>query len=592
MSPNSVGLVPQQTITLTATVLDQSGSVLTGRTVEWSSSAPTIATVSSAGLARGLSSGSATILASSEGKTGAATVTVRDGLFVGPAGGQTSAAGGIVTLTVPAQAVASNIPITITPVANPPSSSQILPASAYDFGPDGTQFSQPVTIGIRYQPSQVPPGSNPAQFRLARLSGNTWTVVAGSTVDVATRTVTGQTSSFSLYGIQEAPAAVASVSVSPTSGTVGLGATLQLTATLRDAANNVLTGRVVTWSSSNPAIASVNASTGLVTANAVGGPVTVTATSEGQTGTAQITVTAAVASVTVTPPSATLQIGGTLQLSATLRDAANNILTGRPVTWSSTNSAIATVSNTGLVTALTSGGPISILATSEGQVGSAQITVATAPVASVELVGPTRIKVGDDYFYVAVAKDAQGNVLDKQVTWSIVETAKGTMSGSGLLTPSQTGTITIRMRIDGVDWDRPVTAYDWDVTGLSLRLAGDNEATTQGGATEFPALTIACTGGAFQVTVTTVNFGIGTANIQYSIGGGAKVDDTWVLTDGNRSLRHPGANNAAQKGFAQSLAAARLFAFLFIESGGIPHGVTFRTTGLAAILPPVLAGCP
>src|SRR5260370_1371949 len=70
---------------------------------------------------------------------------------------------------------------------------------------------------------------------------------------------------------------------------VAVGATVQLTATPKDAAGNVLTGRVVTWTTSNSAVATVS-STGLVTGVAPGGPVTITATSEGQSGTALIRV--------------------------------------------------------------------------------------------------------------------------------------------------------------------------------------------------------------------------------------------------------------------------------------------------------------
>jgi len=64
---------------------------------------------------------------------------------------------------------------------------------------------------------------------------------------------------------------------------------VQLTPTTRDDNNNVLTGRVVTWSSSNSSIASVNSS-GLVTAVAADSA-TITASSETKTGTAAITVT-------------------------------------------------------------------------------------------------------------------------------------------------------------------------------------------------------------------------------------------------------------------------------------------------------------
>jgi len=82
---------------------------------------------------------------------------------------------------------------------------------------------------------------------------------------------------------------VASVTVSPAPASVPVGQTVQLTATPRDANNNPLLGRVVTWVSSNTLVATVNGS-GLVIGVATGSA-TITATSEGVTGTAVITVT-------------------------------------------------------------------------------------------------------------------------------------------------------------------------------------------------------------------------------------------------------------------------------------------------------------
>src|SRR5207245_8359632 len=82
-------------------------------------------------------------------------------------------------------------------------------------------------------------------------------------------------------------APVAAVTVTPSSGTVAIGQTVQLTATPRDASGNPLTGRAIGWSSSDNTIATVS-STGLVSGVAAGGPVTITATSEGTSGTASI----------------------------------------------------------------------------------------------------------------------------------------------------------------------------------------------------------------------------------------------------------------------------------------------------------------
>src|SRR5206468_3890596 len=112
---------------------------------------------------------------------------------------------------------------------------------------------------------------------------------------------------------------VASVAVAPASATIVVGATQQLTATPLDSAGNPLTGRTVTWTSSDPTVAPVSGS-GLVTGVAVGS-VTITATSEGKSGTAAITVNPPpVATVTVSPASATITVGNTVQLTATLKD--------------------------------------------------------------------------------------------------------------------------------------------------------------------------------------------------------------------------------------------------------------------------------
>src|SRR6266513_1521652 len=111
-----------------------------------------------------------------------------------------------------------------------------------------------------------------------------------------------------------------------------------------DVCSSDLTGRVVTWATDNGAVATVNAS-GLVT-GAAAGPATITATSEGMIGTAAVTVApanVAVASVTVSPATASRQVGQTVQLTATPRDASGTALTGRVVTWASSNPAIATV---------------------------------------------------------------------------------------------------------------------------------------------------------------------------------------------------------------------------------------------------------
>lgn len=94
--------------------------------------------------------------------------------------------------------------------------------------------------------------------------------------------------------------------------------------------------------------------------------------------TTRTTVQTPVASVSVSAPSSSLRANATMQLVATLRDAANNVLSGRTVTWSSSDATLATVSATGLVSGVLPGS-VTITATSEGKSGSVALRV-TAPV--------------------------------------------------------------------------------------------------------------------------------------------------------------------------------------------------------------------
>ena len=174
-------------------------------------------------------------------------------------------------------------------------------------------------------------------------------------------------------GDSSGPPAVASVAVSGGGTDIVVGQTASLTATARDAKGNTLTGRTVAWTTSAQAIATVS-SAGVVTGVAPGSA-TITATIEGKAGTAAVTVVVPpVATVTVTATATTLQAGQTTQATAVTRDGSNTVVTGRVVTWTSSDQAIATVSSSGVVAGVTAG-TVTITATSEGKAGTVQITV-------------------------------------------------------------------------------------------------------------------------------------------------------------------------------------------------------------------------
>jgi arabinoxylan arabinofuranohydrolase len=176
-----------------------------------------------------------------------------------------------------------------------------------------------------------------------------------------------------VFSTIDANVPVTSVAVSPTSQSLNVGGTLQLTATVSPSnASN----KSVTWSSNNTSIASVN-STGLVTALAAGTAIiTVTTVDGGKTATSTITVITTnvpVTGVTVSPTSQTLNAGATTQLTATVSPSN---ATNKNVTWSSNNTSVASVNSSGLVTASAAGtATITVTTVDGGKTATSAITV-------------------------------------------------------------------------------------------------------------------------------------------------------------------------------------------------------------------------
>jgi len=171
-------------------------------------------------------------------------------------------------------------------------------------------------------------------------------------------------------------AVVASVSVTPARSQVATGDQVRLRARPVDAGGTVLGDRSVRWESEQPSIAEV-AQDGTVTGVA-SGTATVTANVEGRSARAEITVTAIpVASVTVDPATSALSVGGTARPTAATFDSQARPLSGREVTWRSSDPSVAAVSADGVVRALRAGSA-NITAQSEGQTGSATISVESA----------------------------------------------------------------------------------------------------------------------------------------------------------------------------------------------------------------------
>ncbi|HEX9108285.1 MAG TPA: Ig-like domain-containing protein [Longimicrobiales bacterium] len=248
----------------------------------------------------------------------------------------------------------------------------------------------------------------------------------------------------------------ATVTASPASVGLISGGTQQLSVTEKDAYGNVL-ALPVSWASSAPGVATVS-STGLVSAVATGSS-TVSATVSGVTALVSVTVTSStVASVSVSPASATLAVAGTQQLVATARDAAGNVVTGNTVAWSSGAPSVATVSSSGLVSAVAAGSA-SISATIAGKSASAALSV-TAPTSGGGTGTVTSVSISPSGIGIAVgasqqlfttAKDSAGNVVTgNTATWSTDAPGVATVSATGDVTGVAAGSAVVTVTIAGV----------------------------------------------------------------------------------------------------------------------------------------------
>jgi hypothetical protein len=355
-----------------------------------------------------------------------------------------------------------------------------------------------------------------------------------------------------------------------------------------------LAGRTVTWTSGNDAVATVSAA-GVVSAVSPG-TVSITATSEGRTGSATLTVTPVpVANITVALAQSSVTVGTGTVASATLRSGSGDVLSGRTITWSSSSTAVATVNDAGVITTFAPGAT-TITATSEGRTGSATLTVTPVPIASVTIEGTQRIKAGDTYQYTAIARLANGTVVQRPLTWRIAEPARGAISSGGALIANGPGALTLQAVIDGVVWEVSLTVYDWrrDVIAGSVfeSLAADRTVTNRNGQSEFPELVFVCSStGNFFAWVSLQRFVTANGVVAFSFDGGQPVGQTWTESDNFNTLFKPGLNPTV-KSFALQVAASRRFGFAFGEFRGPSHATEFRVTGLSPLLADLFGRCP
>ena len=237
------------------------------------------------------------------------------------------------------------------------------------------------------------------------------------------------------------------IDITPSSVTISaIGDTVQLTARIFDQNSNIMSGAMVTWQSSDTQVATVSIG-GLVSA-AGNGSATITARLGNATATIAVTVSQSASSIVIEPASATLiSLSEKVQLRATVKDGNGQPVSDASVTWKSSDTAVATVSAQGLVTAM-GNGRIEIMARVGNVSASADISVRQIPrTLHIEPERAVLTVFGETLQLAATVQDGNGQpVADASVTWQSGNFEVAAVSDGGLVTAISNGTATITAR--------------------------------------------------------------------------------------------------------------------------------------------------
>lgn len=306
----------------TGTYSDSSTGNITN-TVTWVSSNAAVASVNAAGIAASLTQGTTNVTAVLSGITSnSATLTV----------------------TAPA----------LTAIAITPSAATIAQGISSSFTATGS-YTDSTTANI----------TNQVTWTSSNVGVATINSATGASSGIATGVAVGNSNvTASLNGITS-PAAtltvtaavMTSISVTPATVSIakGLPVTFTATASYSDGSSGNVSGSV-TWSSSNTAVATVSASG--IASSLSQGTTTVSASGNGVVSNgATLTITpAALTSISITPNAASIVKRSTLGFTATgtYTDASSANISNQ-VTWSSSDVSVATISNAGVASGLTTG---------------------------------------------------------------------------------------------------------------------------------------------------------------------------------------------------------------------------------------------
>lgn len=399
ITPSALPPLPVgESVTLSATGTYSDGTQSTVAGATWTSSDPTIVSLGGGGVITGVAPGTAVVTASSGFVSTNVSVTVT------PA-----------TLS----------DIVIGPVISQLAVNQTQQLTATGKYSDGSM--RDITSVATLTPT---PGAD------ATITNGLLTGVAAGAVTVAAKW--GSVTNSTAYNVNIVAKVLTGTVLAPAGAILQTTQTVTFTATqeFSDGSSAALGG--VTWTSSNPAVATIDPGTGKATAAGVGST-TITATSGSTVASTTLTVTAAaLTTISVTPPSASIALKQTQQFKAlgVYSDGTTADVTGS-ATWTSSVPADATVV-AGLVTGETTG---AVTITAEcpwaaGVTGTAAVTITAAVPVSLKVTPASQAAVsGSTVPFKATATNSDGSTTDvtATATWTSLSPSVATVAGPGLI---------------------------------------------------------------------------------------------------------------------------------------------------------------
>lgn len=407
----------------------------------WASSDTAVATVSITGLVTAKTHGTAMISATSGGVSGSTTLTVPPVLL-----------SLVVSTTTPSIAATTTASFIATGTYDDGSTKDI--TSSVSWTSSATSVA---TISDTVPTKGLAKGLTPGTSTMTA----TITIPSGTVSNTAMLTVTNAT--------------LQSIAVTPASPTIPLGVLQQFKAvgTFFDGVNTTTQDitNIVIWTSSAPNTASITVS-GLATGLNLG-TVTISAADGVINGTALLTVNAAnLTSLAISPASPSMAQNTSLKLQSigTFNDGSTRNLTSQS-TWTSSNTAVATVGGaTGIAKGLTAG-TTTITAVFGSMNATATLTVTSTTIVSITVTPSGRtIAPGTKQNFSATGlfADNSSQVITSDVTWASSNTAVATISAAGSAQGVAAGTTNITASFGGVTGTAPLTVSGATLSSIAI----------------------------------------------------------------------------------------------------------------------------